>query len=38
MSDESSAEAEAPEPEYWLVRVLRFIGNLIHAAFIHSSP
>jgi hypothetical protein len=38
MNDKSSDEAEEPEPEYWLVRVLKFIGNLIHAAFIHSSP
>ena len=38
MSDKSSEDGEGPEPEYWLVRVLKFIGNLIHAAFIHSSP
>jgi len=38
MSDQSSEEAVEPEPEYWLVRVLKFIGNLIVAAFIHSSP
>jgi hypothetical protein len=38
MSGNSSDEAETPEPEYWLVRVLKFIGNLIVAAFIHSTP
>jgi hypothetical protein len=38
MSDKSSDESEEPEPEYWLVRVLKFIGNLIVAAFIHSTP
>jgi hypothetical protein len=38
MSDTSSDEAEGREPEYWLVRVLKFIGNLIVAAFIHSTP
>jgi hypothetical protein len=26
------------EREYWLVRVLRFLGRLLVAAFIHSTP
>lgn len=38
MDDEGPDESEEPEPEYWLARVLKFIGSLIAAAFIHSTP
>jgi hypothetical protein len=38
MSDMRSDDAVEPEPEYWLVRVVKFIGNLIVAAIIHSTP
>ena len=31
-------DSDEPEREYWLVRVLKFIGNLIAAVFIHSTP
>ena len=38
MDDEKPNDSHESEREYWLVRVLKFIGNLIAAAFIHSTP
>jgi hypothetical protein len=38
MDESEPDDSDEPEREYWLVRVLKFIGNLIVAAFIHSTP
>jgi hypothetical protein len=38
IDDDKPNDSDESEPEYWLVRVLKFIGNLIAAAFIHSTP
>jgi hypothetical protein len=38
MDDDESDDSDQPEREYWPLRVLKFIGNVIAAAFVHSTP